>query len=111
MSVTAEVLTHLPLADPGRPPHPGGRPCGALCVPACTAPPVTAGRTAAAARGAAVNDNTYRELINVRHAELRLAADQHRLVAAARPGRRRRVAHLLDLVVRPPVARPRVAEP
>lgn len=27
----------IDLADPGRPPDPGGRPCGALCVPACTA--------------------------------------------------------------------------
>lgn len=27
----------IDLAEPGRPPHPGGRPCGALCVPACTA--------------------------------------------------------------------------
>ena len=27
----------IDLADPDRPPHPGGRPCGALCVPACTA--------------------------------------------------------------------------
>jgi hypothetical protein len=26
----------IDLADPGRPPHPGGHPCGALCVPACT---------------------------------------------------------------------------
>lgn len=35
----------IDLADPSRPPHPGGRPCGALCVPACTAsaqdPPTT----------------------------------------------------------------------
>ena len=29
----------IDLAGPGRPPHPGGRPCGALCVPACTAGP------------------------------------------------------------------------
>ncbi|MDN5931107.1 MAG: hypothetical protein L0I24_08595 [Pseudonocardia sp.] len=32
------LLTRLiDLADPARPPHPGGRPCGDLCVPACTA--------------------------------------------------------------------------
>lgn len=32
------LLTRLTdAADPGRPPHPGGRPYGNLCVPACTA--------------------------------------------------------------------------
>jgi len=34
------------LADPLRPPHPGGRPCGALCVPACTAGPAETGGSA-----------------------------------------------------------------
>lgn len=29
----------IDLTDGGRPPHPGGRPCGSLCVPACTAVP------------------------------------------------------------------------
>ncbi|MHA6779803.1 hypothetical protein ACVGOW_02220 [Pseudonocardia saturnea] len=33
----------IDLADPARPPHPGGRPCGALCVPACTADPAETG--------------------------------------------------------------------
>jgi hypothetical protein len=27
----------IDLAVPGRPPHPGGQPCAALCVPACAA--------------------------------------------------------------------------
>ena len=29
------------LADTGRPPHPGGRPCGGLCVAACATDPST----------------------------------------------------------------------
>jgi hypothetical protein len=41
----------IDLADPGRPPHHGGRPCGALCVPACTAARVV--RPAATSRSRA----------------------------------------------------------
>lgn len=36
-SVHALLAGLIDLAEPGRPPHPSGRPCGALCVPACTA--------------------------------------------------------------------------
>jgi hypothetical protein len=34
----ADLLDRLvELGDPARPPHPDGRPCDALCVPACVA--------------------------------------------------------------------------
>jgi hypothetical protein len=35
VTLTALLAGPIDLADPGRAPHPGGRPCGALCVPAC----------------------------------------------------------------------------
>lgn len=46
-TILAGLIDH---ADRARPPHPGGRPCGGLCVPACTAKSVAATPTRGAQR-------------------------------------------------------------
>jgi hypothetical protein len=95
----------IDLADPDRPPHPGGRPCGALCVPACTRRAADHIPSHIATRGsAAVDIAAHIDLTRIHHAELRQAADDHRLASAVRSAkrpRRPRLTHLLAGVTRP----------